>query len=346
VLQLDHAESPLARVITFGEIMMRLTTPGNRRFAQATGFDITYGGGEANVAAALAGMGVPANHVTVFPDNDLGRSAAAFFQQSGVGTRHMRFEGNRLGLYFMERGAAMRPGRVVYDRYDSAFARLDPAWFDWPDILAGARWFHWTGITPAISAAAAAACLEAVKTARSMGITVSTDVNYRRNLWQWGKTAREVMPALTECCDIAICSAGDAADIFGIAVDAKEADRFSASAAELMRRFPNLKKVISVRREDLSASHNRLTGLCFDGRDRIESPVFDVDPIVDRIGGGDAFAAGYIYGSLHFDDPARTLAFATAASALKHTIEGDFNMVGAAEIMQVMQGDVSGRLLR
>ncbi len=326
--------------------MMRLTTPGNQRFAQAAGFDITYGGGEANVAAALAYMGIPACHVTVFPDNDLGRSAAAFFQKSGVGTQHMRFEGNRLGLYFMERGAAMRPGRVVYDRYDSAFARLDPAWFDWPDILAGARWLHWTGITPAISAPAATACLDAARTAQNMGITVSTDVNYRRNLWQWGKTAREVMPALVECCDIAICGAEDAMDIFGIEAAPDETRRFETSAAALMRRFPNLKKVINIKRDTLSASHNRLTGLCFDGRACTGSPTFDINPIVDRIGGGDAFVAGYIYGSLHFDDPVQTLAFATAASALKHTIEGDFNMVSTSEIKQVMQGDVSGRLLR
>ena len=328
-------------LITFGEIMMRLTAPGNQRFAQATALNITYGGGEANVAAALAQLGMPAAHVTVVPDNDLGRAAAAFYRKAGVDTGHFQFGSGRLGLYFVEVGASMRPSRVVYDRYDSAFARLDPRQFDWEKILAGADWFHWTGITPAISQAAAEACAEAIRCARRLGITVSTDVNYRRVLWQYGKTPAEVMPALVEGCDVAVCSEGDAADIFGL-----QAADFPDMARQLMQRFPHLKKVIAVRRETLSASHNRLTGLCFDGARLSESPRFDVNPIVDRIGGGDAFMAGFIYGTRHYADPAEALAFATAASALKHTVEGDLNLVTVAEVEQVMGGDVSGRLLR
>ncbi|MBV6440138.1 MAG: 2-dehydro-3-deoxygluconokinase [Saprospiraceae bacterium] len=331
----------MSSVITFGEIMMRLTAPGNRRFSQAASLGITYGGGEANVAAALAQMGVPAAHVTVFPDNDLGRAAAAFFRKTGVGTEHFYFRNGRLGLYFMEVGAALRPSRIVYDRYDSAFACLDPDWFDWDKILADARWFHWTGITPAISEAAAIACSEAIRTARRLGIPVSADVNYRRVLWQYGKTAAEVMPALVAGCDIVVCTEGDAADIFGI-----QTTDFPDMARQMMRRFPNLKRILATRRDTISASHNRLTGLCFDGERITESPIFDIHPIVDRIGGGDAFMAGYIYGALHFTGLNDALAFATAASALKHTVEGDFNLATVAEVTQVMQGDVSGRLLR
>lgn len=328
-------------VVTFGEIMMRLTTPGQQRFAQATNLGITYGGGEANTAAALAQMGVTSAHVTVFPDQDLGRAAAAFFQKAGVDTSHMAFGNGRLGLYFMEVGAGIRPSRIVYDRYESAFAKLDPAMFDWETILSGARWFHWTGITPAVSAPAAQACADAIRTARKLGITVSADVNYRRVLWQYGQKASDVMPALVEGCDVAVCTKGDAADIFGI-----QSAGFQDMAQQMQQRFPNLKQIIATRRDTVSASHNRLTGRCFEGGKYHESPTFDLNPIVDRIGGGDAFMAGFIYGSLQFNDPARALAFATAASALKHTIEGDFNLSTVDEVEQVMAGDVSGRLLR
>ncbi len=331
----------MASVVTFGEIMMRLTAPGQQRFAQASNLNITYGGGEANTAVALAQMGIPSAHVTVFPENDLGRAAAAFFVKSGIDTSGFIFGDGRLGLYFMEVGAGIRPSRIVYDRYDSAFAKLDPESFDWKQIFSGTRWFHWTGITPAVSASAASACSDAITTARQLGITISVDVNYRRVLWQYGKKASEVMPALVENCDVAVCTEGDAADIFGI-----QSTDFQDMAQKMKQRFPNLKQIIATRRDTLSANHNRLTGLCYDGKDYFESPTFDLNPIVDRIGGGDAFMAGFIYGSLQYGDPARALSFATAASALKHTIEGDFNLVRAAEVEQVMHGDVSGRLLR
>ncbi|MCC7246752.1 MAG: sugar kinase, partial [Saprospiraceae bacterium] len=242
----------MANVVTFGEIMMRLTAPGHQRFAQASNLGITYGGGEANTAAALAQMGVPSAHVTVFPENDLGRAAAAFFEKSGMDTSSFVFGEGRLGLYFMEVGAGIRPSRIVYDRYDSAFAKLNPGHFHWEKILAGARWFHWTGITPAVSAAAATACAEALKAARQLGITISADVNYRRVLWQYGKKASEVMPALVEHCDVAVCTEGDAADIFGI-----QSTDFQDMARQMKQRFPNLKKIIATRRDTLSANHNR-----------------------------------------------------------------------------------------
>jgi 2-dehydro-3-deoxygluconokinase len=331
----------MSTVVTFGEILMRLTTPGRQRFGQATSLDLTYGGGEANVAAALAQMGIPARHVTVVPDNDLGRAAAAFFRQTGANTDAFYFGPGRLALYFMETGEGLRPSRIVYDRYESAFARLDPAQLDWPALLDGARWFHWSGITPAVSGAAARACGDAIRTARQMGITVSADVNYRRVLWQYGEAVQDVLPALVEGCDVAVCTEGDAADIFAI-----ESTGFENMARQLHARFPNLRTIIATRRDTLSASHNRLTGLCYDRTGYCESPTFELNPIVDRIGGGDAFMAGYIYGALHDWDTDRALAFATAASALKHTIEGDFNRVSAAEVEQIARGEVSGRLLR
>lgn len=331
----------MSTVVSFGEIMMRLTTPGQQRFAQASNLGITYGGGEANTTAALAQMGIPAAHVTVFPDNDLGRAAAAFYHKSGLDTRHFTFGPGRLGLYFMEVGAGIRPSRIVYDRYESAFAKLDPGSFDWEKILAGARWLHWTGITPAVSASAAQACADAIRTAQKLGLRISTDVNYRRVLWQYGKSPSEVMPELVADCDVAVCTQGDAFDIFGI-----QSTDFQDMARQMRARFPKLKQIIATRRASLSASHNRLTGICVDESTYIESNTFDLNPIVDRIGGGDAFMAGFIYGSLKYEDTSRALNFATAASALKHTIEGDFNQVSVAEVEQALNGDVSGRLLR
>lgn len=240
----------------------------------------------------------------------------------------------------------MRASKIVYDRADSAFANLQPDWFDWNEILKNAQWFHWTGITPAISDTAAKACLDAIQTARKLGITVSADVNYRRNLWQYGKTVQEVMPALVAGCDVIVCSEGDAVDIFNITPKAEEVNSFISVSKQLKERFPQIKQVITTRRETLSASHNQLKGILYNGTDFLETPTYDINPIVDRIGGGDAFMAGFIYGMLHYKKEQSALNFAVAASALKHTIEGDVNLVSVSEVEQVVAGDVSGRLLR
>lgn len=328
-------------VITFGEILMRLTTPGYSRLTQSKSFNAFYGGGEANVAAALAQMGLPTAHVTVLPDHDLGRAAAAAFREVGVSDEHFYYGPGRMGLYFMETGAGFRPSRIVYDRYESAFAQLDPATFNWEEILADAQWLHWTGITPAISSAAAQACGQAIQAARKLGLTVSADVNYRRVLWQYGKTPAQVMPELVAGCDVVVCTQGDAADIFNI-----QSEGFEDMSIQLKQQFPQIKTVLATRRESLSASHNRLTGLCYTHDGYTESPTFDINPIVDRIGGGDAFLAGWIYGELQWGSQQQALAFATAASAWKHLVEGDFNVATAAEILQVVEGDRSGRLLR
>lgn len=331
----------MPQLVTFGEIMMRLTAPGRQRFYQSESLGITYGGGEANTAAAVAFMGMPAAHVTVMPGNDLGAAAIAFFRKTGLDCRYFYQQPGRLGLYFMEVGEGLRPSRIVYDRYDSAFARLDPDVFDWDEIMTGARWFHWTGITPAVSATAARACEQAIQTARRLGLTVSTDVNYRRVLWQYGKKASEVMPGLLEQCDIAVCTEGDAADIFGI-----ESGSFADMAVKMIDRFPNLRHIMAMHRESVSASCNRINALHYDGRQFSQSPSFELNPIVDRIGGGDAFMAGFIYASLQQKDIADAIHFGVAASALKHMIPGDFNLVSAAEIQQIMNGDTAGRLLR
>lgn len=333
-------------VVTFGEIMLRLAPPLNYRFAQAASLEVSYGGGDANVAAALAGLGVPAAHVTCFPANDLGRAAAQQFRRLGVDMRHTVFRGERLGLYFLEVGAGMRPSKVVYDRAGSAFEKLDPADFDWDEILKTAGWLHWTGITPAISAAAAEATGQAIAAAHRLGIPVSADVNYRRNLWQYGQRAQDVLPALVAGCDLVVCGEGDAADIFGI-VPAPGADHpFVSVAQQVMARFPRIRQVITTQRQTHSASHNELTGWLFDGQQFYETPTYELNPIVDRIGGGDAFLAGFIYGSFIYNDPQRALTFGVAASALKHTIHGDVNQVTVAEVEEIVRGNTSGRLLR
>ena len=333
------------KIVTFGEVMMRLSTPNFTRFPQATEFDINFGGGEANVASSLAILGLEASHVTRFPDNDLGRSATAIFKKYGVSTEHIVYGGDRIGIYFVERGAAMRPSKVVYDRANSSFASLQPSDFDWEEILKNAQWFHFTGISPAISESAAQACLEGAKTANRLGIKVSADVGYRSNLWKWGKKPNEVMPELVECCDVIVCSKGDASDMFGI-IPNDEKGSFKSVCKQIMEKFPRVKKVINTKRGQISASHNTLTGRCWDGTKMIETEIMNIPDIVDRIGGGDAFMAGYIYGELTYQDTQKALEFAVAASALKHTIEGDFNIVSVQEIEAVMAGDVSGRLKR
>jgi 2-dehydro-3-deoxygluconokinase len=335
----------MARVVSFGEIMMRLYTPGHSRFSQATQLNIIYGGGEANMTLSLAQLGIDARHVTVFPDNDLGRAANAYFKSFGVDMA-VHFAGDRLGLYFLETGAASRASRIVYDRYNSAFSHLSQNIFNWTSLLQGAEYFLFTGITPAISQSAADACLDAVIAAKKEGLLVFGDVNYRRNLWKYGKSVKEVMPALVEKCDIIVCAEGDAEDIFNIRPEAGEENTFISVSKQLMERFPNIKTIISTRRNSESASRNSLKGICFTNNNYIETPDFPIDHIVDRIGSGDAFAAGYIFGRINYKDEEKALRFATAAAVLKHTIEGDANLATVTEIETVMNGDFSAKLLR
>jgi len=340
-------------VVTFGEIMMRLATPGFQRFVQVRSFDATFGGGEANVAVSLAQYGIPVEFVTRLPDSDIGDACVSFLRQYGVGVRHIARGGDRLGIYFLEAGAAQRSSKVIYDRANSALATIEPGMIDWKTVFAEADWFHWTGITPAVSASAAATCLEAVECAKEMGVTVSCDLNYRAKLWKWGKPAGEVMPELVDRSDIAVGNEEDADKVFGI--KAPEADvtggkvdseSYVYVCSELVKRFPNLKTVAITLRGSLSASHNTWSAILEHNGEVYRGPVYDIIPIVDRVGGGDSFVGGLIYGLNTYEDKQQVLDFAVAASCLKHSVPGDFNMVRVPEVEKLMGGDVSGRVSR
>ena len=346
----------MPRVITFGEIMLRLSTPGYLRFGQARQFDATFGGGEANVAVSLANYGINAAFVTRLPDNDIAKSCLKDLRSYGVDTSRIIFGGDRVGIYFLETGAVARPSKVVYDRAGSSIATIQPGMIDWKKVFEGADWFHWTGITPALSQGAADVCLEAVRAANALGVTVSCDLNYRKNLWKYGKAAGEVMPALVEGCDIILGNEEDADKVFGIKPEgfdvtatggAIDQRRFQSVGEQLMKRFPRAKKVIITLRGSINANHNTWGGVLWDGRTLYQSPRYDITHIVDRVGGGDSFMGGLIYGLLSFPgDDQKALNFAVAASCLKHTIFGDYNQVTVAEVENLMNGDASGRVER
>ena len=345
----------MSKVVTFGEIMLRLATPEHLRFRQARSFNATFGGGEANVAVSLANYGIDVDYVTRLPQNDLGAACAAELRSFGVGTSNIVYGGERLGIYYLETGAVARPSKVVYDRAHSSAATVERGMIDWEQVLAGADWFHWTGITPAISASAAEVCLDACRAANRLGVKVSCDLNYRKNLWKYGKTAAEVMPALVECCDVILGNEEDAEKVFGIKPEGFDASStqgevdaaaFRSVCTQLMARFPRAKKVVITLRGSINADHNTWGGVLFDGETLYRSPRYDITDIVDRVGGGDSFMGGLIYGLVTYDDDQRALNFAAAASALKHTIYGDFNMVSVAEVENLMKGDGSGRVAR
>lgn len=344
---------PGGHIVTFGEIMLRLSPPGHARFAQARSFDAIYGGGEANVAASLARFGHATEYVTRLPEGDLGDACRDFLRSVGVGTGHIARGGERLGIYFLEIGAAQRGSKVIYDRAGSALATAAPGDIDWRAVFDQARWFHFTGITPAVSASAAAVCLEAVRAAREQGVTVSCDLNYRKKLWRWGKRPGEIMAELVGLCDVVIGNEEDAARIFdihapGTDVDSDQLDarKYRAVCAQLCERFGNLSKIAITLRSSVSASHNRWSGVLYAGEELWVAPTYDIAHIVDRVGAGDSFAAGLIHGLLSYDSAERALGFAVAASCLKHTIPGDFNRVTAAEVEALMDGNRSGRISR
>ncbi len=342
------------KVVAFGEIMMRLSPPGFLRFVQVHSFDVTFGGSEANVLALLARLGVETEYVTRLPDNELGELCLMCLRQHGIGTAKIVRGGARLGIYFVERGAVQRPSKVIYDRANSAIATIEKGMIDWEQTLAGADWFHWSGITPAISENLAAVCLEGVQKAREMGLTVSCDLNYRSKLWKWGKSPGEVMPEMVRLCDMVIGNEEDADKVFGIrAPDTDvtsgrvDADKYRHVCTKLVERFPNVRTVGITLRGSLSASHNTWSGVLWHEGQMYTAPTYDITHIVDRVGAGDSFAAGLIYGLRRYvDDPQTALNFAVAASCLKHTIIGDFNTVSLAEIEKLMGGDVSGRVSR
>jgi len=346
----------MKKVVTFGEIMLRLAPPGFLRFSQANSFDVVYGGGESNVAVSLANYGVPVDFVTRLPKNDLGDCALMEMRKRGVGTDKIVFGGNRLGIYFLETGAVSRGSKVVYDRAHSAIAEIEKGMIDWDAVFNGVEWFHWTGITPAISQGAADVCLEAVKVASKKGITISTDLNYRAKLWKYGGDREAIMTALTSYCDIILGNEEDAEKHFGIHPEGLDvhkhghevkAEAFLSVCKQMMKKFPKAKKVITTLRGSISASHNTWAGVLYDGKKMYETRQYQITDIVDRVGGGDSFMGGLIYGLLTYpEDDQNALDFAVAASCLKHTIKGDANLVTVAEVEKLMGGDASGRVAR
>ena len=346
----------MSKVITFGEIMMRLNPPGYLRFLQTSTFEATYAGGEANVAVSLANYKNDVAFVSKVPEHEIGQNAVNALRHYGVDTSMMLRGGPRLGVYYCEKGASQRGSKVIYDRAGSSIATIQPGMIDWKKVFEGADWFHWTGITPALSQGAADVCLEAVRAANALGVTVSCDLNYRKNLWKYGKTAGQVMPALVEGCDIILGNEEDADKVFGIKPEgfdvtatggAIDQGRFRSVGEQLMKRFPRAKKVIITLRGSINANHNTWGGVLWDGAKLYESPRYDITHIVDRVGGGDSFMGGLIYGLLSFPgDDRKALNFAVAASCLKHTIFGDYNQVTVAEVENLMKGDASGRVAR
>lgn len=321
--------------------MLRLACAEHLRFSQAHGFEATFGGGEANVAVSLAQFGFDAEFVTALPSNDIAEACLRELRGFGVGVGNCLESGERMGIYFLEKGAVCRPSKVIYDRAGSSISQVKPGDFDWEKIFEGADWFHWTGITPAISQGAASVCLEAVKAASKMGVKISCDLNYRKNLWKWGKSAGEVMPELVSYSDVIIGNEEDAEKVFGIKGEGCEAEGLT-----LMRMFPKAKKIAITQRESLNADHNLWSAVLYDGSRLYVSRKYDITDIVDRVGGGDSFAAGLIYGILNRGDDAAALEFAVAASCLKHTIEGDFNRVTVREVESLMGGNATGRISR
>jgi 2-dehydro-3-deoxygluconokinase len=340
------------RIVTFGEIMLRLKAPGHERLFQSPLLEATFGGAESNVAVSLAQFGHDASFVTVLPANALGDAALGELRRFGVDVAHVRRDGHRLGIYYLETGAAQRPGTVVYDRAGSSVAAVKPGDLDWDAAFTGADWFHISGVTPAISAEAAAVSLEAVLAARRRKVTVSCDYNYRANLWKYGRKAQDVMREIVQHVQVGIANEEDCQQSLGVHadVDVREGvldeDKYRTLAQRVCEEFPNLEKQVITLRESVSADRNGWSACLYNGSTFLRSRSYDIADIVDRVGSGDAFAAGLIHGLLAYGDDARALEFATAAGCLKHSIPGDFNRVTLADVERLLKGDGSGRVQR
>lgn len=340
----------MAKVVTFGEIMLRLAPEGYYRFVQAEKFGATYGGGEANVAVSLANYGMDACFVTKLPQHEIGQAAVNSLRKFGVDTSKITRGGDRVGIYYLEKGASQRPSKVIYDRAYSAIAMAKSEDFDWDAIFEGADWFHFTGITPALGDNVAAICMEACKAAKAHGVTVSCDLNYRKNLWSREK-AGQVMSGLMEYVDVCIANEEDASDVFGIKADNTDIDGgklnhdgYKAVAKKLADTF-HFSKVAITLRTSISANDNKWAAMLYDGSEYCFSKSYDVH-IVDRVGGGDSFGAGLIYASLSNYSTQDALEYAVAASCLKHSIEGDVNLVSVKEVTSLAGGNASGRVQR
>ncbi len=340
-------------IVTFGEIMLRLAPPGYERFLQSPQFQATFGGGEANVAVSLANFGVPARFVTVLPEkNPIADACVAQLRGFGIDVSKIARGKGRMGIYFLEAGANQRPSKVVYDRANSSIALAGPGALDWAAILDGAGWFHVTGITPALSQSAADLALEATAAAKARGVTVSCDLNYRKNLWKYGKSAPEVMQELVKHVDVAIANEEDCQAALGIKADVDvhsgslDVAKYESLTRNVLQAYPNLKMIAITLRESKSASHNGWSACMNDREKFMVSRHYDITHIVDRVGGGDAFAGGLIYGLLKLGSHEDALEFAVAASCLKHSVPGDFNRFGVEEVQALLKGGGSGRVQR
>ena len=341
----------MVKVVTFGEVMLRLATMRRERFTQAREFEVTYGGGECNVAVSLAQFGLDATFVTAIPDNDIGQACINYIRQFGVDTSKILRQGLRLGTYYLESGASMRASKVVYDRAASSIAEIQPGDIDWEKVFDGADWFHFTGITPAISKNAAESCVEAAKAAKLLGLTVSADMNYRKNLWS-PEDAQATMIPMMQYVDISIGNEEDAEKCLGIAAEGVDVttgeidpNAYRSVVEELISKF-GFQKVAITLRESQSADDNDWSAIYFDGTDILVGKKYPVR-IVDRVGGGDSFCAAMIYGLNQAGWGSRqVLDFAVAASAMSHTFHGDFNLVSVQVVMSVAGGDTSGRVQR
>ena len=342
----------MGKFVTFGEVMLRLKSPGHQKLFQSPLFEATFGGGEANVAVSLANYGMDVSYVTALPENDIADACINQLRSFGVDTSKIIRREGRVGIYYLEAGANQRPSNVIYDRAESSIARLNEKEVDWDSVFEGAKWLHITGITPAISESAKDVSLAAVKIAKQKGITVSCDFNFRKKLWKYGKSAPEVMRELVSFVDVGIANEEDCQKSLGISVDVDvesgelDAEKYEALGKKVLDEFPDMKMIAITLRESKSADTNGW-GACLTTRDGFHlSRRYMISDIIDRVGGGDSFAGGLICGLNRYDDKSKALEFAVAASCLKHSIEGDFNRVKIADVEKLMGGDGSGRVNR
>ena len=332
------------RIVTFGEILMRLSPPNHLRLSQTSTLEVHYGGAEANVAASLSVLGIKTQFVTSVPDNELGSSAINMMRSFGV-TPIVLNQGNRLGVYYFEHGASERPGKVLYDRSGSSFSQLQKGMIDWESIFETADWFHWSGITAALSLELAEVCEEALIIASRMGLPISADLNYRPSLWNYGKKASEIMPNLVQYCDVLLGGVDDSEKCLDVKISTLDSKEIVFG--KWMESFPKLKTIVSTARYDANASSNGISAVLCNGKEMFESKKYNISHIVDRIGTGDAFMAGILYGMIQWpNDSQRALEFATAASCLKHSIVGDINLVTVEEVEALMNGASGSRVVR
>lgn len=343
------------KVVSLGEIMLRLKSPENQRFFQSPSLEATFGGGEANVAVSLSRFGISSRFVSSIPANAIGDHCIEELRKQGVDTSQISRKGERLGIYFLETGANQRPSKVVYDRAHSAISQALPSDFDWDACFEGADWFHITGITPALTQESAVLTETAIREAKNRGITVSMDLNYRKKLWKYGKEAHEVMPSLVQMIDVIIANEEDCQKSLGVSMEGIEVEsgelslnHFKELTNKMLELYPSVKAIAITMRESVSADHNNWSAVLNTRKEFLHSKRYEIHNIVDRVGGGDSFAAGMIYGmkELMQNSPQEALEFAVAASCLKHSIPGDFNLVNKEEVLALAGGDGSGRVQR